>query len=195
MQMTGLTLNLGSGKDARPDCINADIRSDVGADWVVDISKLSYGEVIKHGDQEVSIKPFCFEKILAFDVLEHIDQDLNFLIKLNKITRREHTLLLSVPACPFLYGEHDRLLSHYRRYSKKVLHERLTMAGYEVVSLDYHMFFAFPPACIARLLDKFKKYLEILACLPKTLFELDLSLNSGITFSVVNFLNDNFTQL
>ena len=72
MQMTGLTLNLGSGKDARPDCINADIRSDVGADWVVDISKLSYGEVVKHGDQEVTIKPFCFEKILAFDVLEHI---------------------------------------------------------------------------------------------------------------------------
>ena len=37
--------------------------------------------------------------------------------------------------------------------------------------------------------------LEILACLPKTLFELDLSLNSGITFSVVKFLNNNFTQL
>ena len=72
MQASGLTLNLGSGKDHRADCINADIRSDVGADWVVDISKLTYGELVKHSGQDVTIKPFCFDKILAFDVLEHI---------------------------------------------------------------------------------------------------------------------------
>lgn len=59
MQTTGLVLNLGSGRDKRPDCINADIRSDVGADWVVDI-----GKPIEIDRQ--------FDKILAFDVLEHI---------------------------------------------------------------------------------------------------------------------------
>ena len=72
MQTTGLVLNLGSGRDKRPDCVNADIRSDVGADWVLDICRLEYGEVVKYGDQTVTIKPFCFEKILAFDVLEHV---------------------------------------------------------------------------------------------------------------------------
>ncbi len=59
MQTTGLVLNLGSGRDKRPDCVNADIRSDVGADWVVDI-----GKPIEIDRQ--------FSKILAFDVLEHI---------------------------------------------------------------------------------------------------------------------------
>jgi SAM-dependent methyltransferase len=59
MQKTGLVLNLGSGRDKRPDCVNADIRSDVGADWVVDI-----GRPIVIDRQ--------FEQILAFDVLEHI---------------------------------------------------------------------------------------------------------------------------
>jgi SAM-dependent methyltransferase len=75
MSNSGLTLNLGSGKDRRDDCINADIRPDVGADWVIDISKLKWGEVVKKKEQYISIKPATFERIVAFDVLEHI-QDL-----------------------------------------------------------------------------------------------------------------------
>lgn len=59
MQNSGLTLNLGSGKDRRDDCVNADIRSDVGADWVVDI-----GAPMQIDRQ--------FSKIIANDVLEHI---------------------------------------------------------------------------------------------------------------------------
>jgi hypothetical protein len=72
MQPTGLTLNLGSGKDRRDDCVNADIRADVGADWVINICKLSYGEIVKWQGKEIAIKPFCFSKIIAFDVLEHL---------------------------------------------------------------------------------------------------------------------------
>jgi hypothetical protein len=72
MQPSGLTLNLGSGKDRREDCVNADIRADVNADWVVDICKLSLGEVIQSPGGLVTIKPFCFAKIIANDVLEHL---------------------------------------------------------------------------------------------------------------------------
>jgi hypothetical protein len=59
MQNSGLTLNLGSGKDRRADCVNADIRADVGADWVVDI-----GAFMQIDRQ--------FSKIIANDVIEHI---------------------------------------------------------------------------------------------------------------------------
>jgi len=72
MPNSGLTLNLGSGKDYRDDCLNADIRPDVGADWVVDISDLHIGGIVKWKDQFVPIKRGGFERIIAFDVLEHI---------------------------------------------------------------------------------------------------------------------------
>ena len=58
MQPTGLVLNLGSGKDRREGCINADIRDDVGADWVMDICK--------------PVPKREFSKIIANDVLEHL---------------------------------------------------------------------------------------------------------------------------
>ena len=70
--MQPLTLNLGSGKDWRDDCLNADIQARVKPDWVTDISRVNFGEVIATRFGEIQIKPYMFDKIIANDVLEHI---------------------------------------------------------------------------------------------------------------------------
>lgn len=70
--MQPLTLNLGSGKDWRDDCLNADIQARVRPDWVADISRVNFGEVIATRFGEIQIKPYMFDKIIANDVLEHI---------------------------------------------------------------------------------------------------------------------------
>ncbi len=70
--MQPLTLNLGSGKDWRDDCLNADIQARVKPDWEVDISKVRYGAVVQTRFGEIKIKPDMFDKIIANDVLEHI---------------------------------------------------------------------------------------------------------------------------
>ena len=72
MPSSGLILNLGSGRDRRSECVNADIRPDVGADWVVDIAKVKYGQVIWSPIDKVTIERGMFSKIIAIDVLEHI---------------------------------------------------------------------------------------------------------------------------
>ena len=70
--MQPLTLNLGSGKDWRDDCLNADIQARVKPDWVADISRVNFGEVIATRFGEIQIKHYMFDKIIANDVLEHI---------------------------------------------------------------------------------------------------------------------------
>jgi SAM-dependent methyltransferase len=72
MQNSGLTLNLGSGRDRRTECVNADIRTDVGADWLVDISKPLAATTIDWCGEPLEIGPGTFSKIIAIDVLEHI---------------------------------------------------------------------------------------------------------------------------
>jgi SAM-dependent methyltransferase len=67
-----LTLNLGSGKDWRDDCLNADIQARVKPDWEVDISKVRYGAIVQTRFGEVEIRQEMFDKIIANDVLEHI---------------------------------------------------------------------------------------------------------------------------
>jgi hypothetical protein len=66
------TLNLGSGKDWRKDCINADIQPEKKPDWILDITKVPWGQRVHTRLGEFVISPGMFSKIIANDVLEHI---------------------------------------------------------------------------------------------------------------------------
>ena len=96
-----------------------------------------------------------------FDVLEHIEHDDEFLAQLRRKHAHRHFLLLSVPACPQLFGDHDRILHHYRRYSARQLRHTLESSGYEVQRISYFMFFLFPFALVCRLKDKIMSGLGI----------------------------------
>lgn len=65
-------LNLGSGKDFREDCLNADIQESKKPDWVLDITNIPWGETISTRFGNVEVKKGMFDKIIANDVLEHI---------------------------------------------------------------------------------------------------------------------------
>jgi SAM-dependent methyltransferase len=94
--------------------------------------------------------------LTMFDVLEHIEHDADFLTRLRLSAAPNHKLLVSVPACQFLFGEHDRLLNHFRRYSIPKMNECLARAGYRPLTTRYYMFFPFPAAVAARIVDKVK---------------------------------------
>lgn len=72
MSQNGLVLNLGSGKDWREDCINADIQPRVKPDWVLDIGNVTWGEVLKTRNGLLTVKRGMFDVILANDILEHV---------------------------------------------------------------------------------------------------------------------------
>jgi SAM-dependent methyltransferase len=99
----------------------------------------------------------CVNLFCLFDVLEHIEDDHVFVRRLAERAHRDHMLLISVPACPFLYGPHDELLHHYRRYSRRSVETLLEACGYEVVHSGYFMFFLFPLAVASRLMDSVKR--------------------------------------
>jgi hypothetical protein len=46
-------------------------------------------------------------------------------------------LLLFVPALRILYGVHDKLVGHFRRYSRKELKQKCEGAGFQMVQLFY----------------------------------------------------------
>ena len=72
MSQNGLVLNLGSGKDWREDCINADIQPRVKPDWVLDIGDVTWGEVLKTRKGLLKVERGMFDVILANDILEHV---------------------------------------------------------------------------------------------------------------------------
>jgi len=99
-----------------------------------------------------------FDLFTLFDVLEHIEDDRAFLRELAAVSPTNHNILISVPAHPFLYGEHDRLLHHHRRYTKAMLAGALESEGYSVRFISHQMTLLFPAALAARSMD------QLLAC-------------------------------
>jgi len=89
--------------------------------------------------------------LTAFDVLEHMDDDVSALDEFNQVLRPGGLLLVTVPAYRFLWSEHDEALMHRRRYVASELHMKLNRTGYDVILRSYAVFFAFFPILFYRL--------------------------------------------
>jgi len=72
MSNSSLVLNLGSGKDWREDCINADIQRRIKSDWCLDIQDVHWGSLLVTRKGDFRVKHGMFDVILANDILEHV---------------------------------------------------------------------------------------------------------------------------
>lgn len=57
-----------------------------------------------------------YDAICAMDVLEHIENDHEFLNLLTGLLKPGAALMITVPAYQFLFSQHDTNLRHFRRY-------------------------------------------------------------------------------
>lgn len=77
-----------------------------------------------------------FDLVCAFEVLEHIDDDLAALRTWRERLKPAGYLLLSVPSNPGLWGKNDILAGHVRRYSRAGLRKVVQSAGFSVLRLE-----------------------------------------------------------
>jgi len=73
-----------------------------------------------------------FDTAFALNVIEHIEDDVTALANMRFLLRPGGQVLILVPAGMLLYNQLDRGLGHYRRYSSKLLTQRLQQAGFTV---------------------------------------------------------------
>ena len=101
--------------------------------------------------------PFTGEKfdlICLFDVLEHIEKDVETLAAARALLAEGGRLLLTVPACRWMWGPHDEFLHHKRRYSAAELREKATAGGLRPDKLSYFNTLLFPLAAALRIKDR-----------------------------------------
>lgn len=76
--------------------------------------------------------------VCAFEVLEHIEDDLSFIRKINQSLNSNGLFLASVPAYQKKWQPQDTWAGHVRRYEKEELMSKLAQGGFEVIELiDY----------------------------------------------------------
>jgi SAM-dependent methyltransferase len=76
-----------------------------------------------------------FDVVCAFEVLEHLEDDLAALRRWHSLLRPGGRLVISVPAYESQFGAVDELVGHYRRYDPEALARLMAGAGFDRVTL------------------------------------------------------------
>ena len=88
--------------------------------------------------------------IVLLDVLEHMARPVQVLRNAYDVLQPGGGLVITVPACPWLFGDWDRRLGHYRRYTAKELRSHAAEASLQVKWLNHWNAFSFPAAVAIR---------------------------------------------
>jgi SAM-dependent methyltransferase len=105
-------------------------------------------EALPFGDGE-------FGLLACLDVLEHVSDDQAALAEMRRVTAPAGTLLLTVPAYPGLFSEHDEAAGHRRRYGRAQLLGLAGRAGWEPALMTNFNLLLLPVAAAARLARRF----------------------------------------
>jgi SAM-dependent methyltransferase len=95
-----------------------------------------------------------FDLVGAFDVLEHLDDDVGALEAMRDAVRRGGAVLITVPQHPSLWSEVDDFSHHRRRYTRPELADKLRRAGFSIVRMTSFASAVLPMMLVSRRLPK-----------------------------------------
>jgi len=100
-----------------------------------------------------------YDLVTALDVIEHIDADERAARELIRVTKPGGHILITVPAFPSLWSEHDEVNQHVRRYRAAQLRDLVARNGCTIRKFSYLNTVLFPVAVGARTAKKIRRRL------------------------------------
>jgi SAM-dependent methyltransferase len=104
-----------------------------------------------------------FDVIGAFDVLEHIDDDLAVLGQVYGALRSGGSLIVTVPQHAFLWSPADDHAQHVRRYERRDLRDKLERTGFSIVMMTSFVSLLLPLMFASRRLRRRNTDFDVLA--------------------------------
>ena len=126
---------------------------DVSEDALAFCRERGLDQVRLGAGEELPYEEGTFDLVTAFDVVEHMDDDLAGLSEMHRVLRPGGRVLLFVPTFMFLWGLQDDVSNHRRRYRLSQLRRVLEQAGFEVERTTYaNITFFFPILLVRKLM-------------------------------------------
>lgn len=101
----------------------------------VEIARARGLNAIQADARDLPLPSRSFDLLVAFDVLEHIDDDERAAAEIMRILRPGGTALIAVPNGMDLWSQHDVLNNHIRRYDRDGLTKLIEGAGLVIETL------------------------------------------------------------
>ncbi len=112
--------------------------------------KRGYKRIASSRLDVLALKSERFDLVTAIDVLEHMPDDAAGLREIHRVLRPGGIAVITVPAFQVLWGDHDDIYGHYRRYRVSQVAALMATSGFEVVKLSYFQPLYFVPLLLFR---------------------------------------------
>ena len=76
-----------------------------------------------------------YDCIIACEIMEHIEQDVEFLRKIHSLLNNQGQLVLSVPSRQIFWSIHDSIVGHLRRYEKQEVINMLSKEDFKNINI------------------------------------------------------------
>jgi SAM-dependent methyltransferase len=106
--------------------------------------------VVRGDATRLPVGPLDLDLVVAFDVLEHLEDDAAAVTGIFRALRPGGTFLVAVPCDPRLWSAHDVAVGHVRRYTRPELLDLLTGAGLVVEDVRSWMVLLRPAVALRR---------------------------------------------
>jgi len=101
--------------------------------------------------EDIALLTSSYDMIFLLDVLEHVEEDVASLRALTRKLAPGGRILVTVPALPWLWSDHDVRHHHFRRYTIATLQAAAEQAGLRPLRIGYFNTLLFPLAVATRL--------------------------------------------
>ncbi|MGH3351050.1 MAG: class I SAM-dependent methyltransferase [Nocardioides sp.] len=95
-------------------------------------------DIVQSSIVDLDVTPNSVGGIGLFDVLEHIDHDVDALRRMGEMLTDDGRIYLTVPAHRALWSSIDVQAGHFRRYTRRTLSRTLELAGLDVDFVSYY---------------------------------------------------------
>lgn len=115
------------------------------------------GNCVALDARKLPFKKEVFDAVICADVMEHIKEDEIALREIYRVLKKNGRALVAVPAYKGLYGHHDKLIGHYRRYDKNDFVKLAEKSGFKIKYSRYACSLLFFPFLINQFFVKSNK--------------------------------------
>ena len=150
-------LNIGCGTGGTIDMLESFGETDnvdISDDAIKFMKQNGYKRITKVADIALPFKAKTYDVVGAFDVLEHIEKQIEALKEWKRVIKDDGAIIITVPAYQWLWSDHDVSLHHKRRYTTKRLAEAAKKAGLKVEKKSYAIVFSLPLVVGFRFVNK-----------------------------------------
>lgn len=104
--------------------------------------------------EELPFADDTFGLVTLLDVIEHAPDDGPLLREARRVCRPDGLIVVTVPAYQWMWGPHDEISHHMRRYTRRTLDRSIEGAGLKRLRTTYFNTLLLPPIAAVRLLSR-----------------------------------------